>query len=179
MGILERAVNVGDRAPDFSLSDPQFKMVQLSKLLSDGPVVLTWYRGGWCPYCNIQLRAMQEVLPEIKALGGSLVALSPEIPDNSLDTREKNALEYYVLSDLGNRVAREYNLVYKLPARVAEQFEGRLDISAHNGDDSLELPLSATYVIDQDGTVTYAFIDTDYRNRAEPAEILSALARSK
>ena len=174
-GVMESALKPGAKAPDFTLSDHAGNPVRLADLLAEGPVVLTWYRGGWCPYCNIQLRAYQESLPEFTALGARLVALSPELPDNSLTTREKNALEFTVLSDTGSAVARAYGVSYRLPDSLIEAFKGRLDIPAQNGDDSWELPLGATYVIAPDGTIAYAFISADYRQRAEPQAIIEAL----
>jgi peroxiredoxin len=169
------ALGVGAAAPDFTLTDASGNPVRLADLLAQGPVVLTWYRGGWCPYCNIQLRAYQEALPEIKAMGAQLVALSPEMPDNSLSTREKLALEFTVLSDVQSKVARDYGISYRLPDSLIEAFKGRLDLPALNGDDSWQLPLGATYVIAPDGTIAYAFVSADYRERAEPEAILQAI----
>jgi len=178
-GVLEKAIKVGDKAPDFELPDATGKTVKLSELTANGPVVLTWYRGGWCPYCNIQLRGMQKLLPEMKAAGATLLALSPEKPDNSLSTAEKNKLEFIVLSDKGNTAARKFGVVYKLPEKVADSFKERIDLAKLNGDDSMELPLAATYVIDAEGKVRYAFIDADYRKRAEPKDVLEAVKKLK
>jgi len=178
-GAVEKALKVGDRAPDFELPDALGKPVKLSALLKDGPVVLTWYRGGWCPYCNIQLRGLQRALPAFKEAGATLVALSPQTPDNSLSTVEKNKLDFVVLSDKGNAAARGFGIAYKLPKEVAEAFRGRLDLAKVNGDDSLELPLAATYVIDAHGVVRWAFVDADYRKRAEPSDVVRALEQLK
>ncbi|MCB2230452.1 AhpC/TSA family protein [bacterium] len=174
-GVLETALREGDMAPMFSLPGALGDTVALADLTAEGPVVLIWYRGGWCPYCNLQLSAMQEVLPQIKQRGASLVAISPQVPDSSLSTKEKSSLQFTVLSDRGNAVARQFGIVYKLPEGVKEQFEGRLDIPAYDGDDSWELPLAATYIVGADGVIRYAFVDPDYRKRAEPAEILGEL----
>lgn len=122
---------------------------------------------------------MQEYLPQIKELGANLVAISPEIPDSSLSTKQKGELSYYVLSDIGNEVARKYGIVYTLPEVVQKQFEGRLDVNSYNGDTKKELPLAVTYIIDKNGKITYAFLDTDYKKRAEPEEILKALKELK
>jgi peroxiredoxin/YHS domain-containing protein len=176
-GALENALKVGAKAPDFSLADASGKSTRLADLLKDGPVVLTWYRGGWCPYCNLQLRAYQHALPKFTAAGARLVALSPELPDNSLTTKEKEGLQFAVLSDKGNAVARQYGVAYRLPDELIAAFKGRLDLPRLNGDDSWELPLAATYLIGQDGTIAYAFIDADYRKRAEPAALLEALEK--
>ena len=171
-GILATAINVGDTAPDFTLKNALGDTVVLSDYLIKGPVVLTWYRGGWCPYCNITLQRLQQELPKLMAEGAHLLALTPELPDKSISTKEKNELAFEVLSDVGNGVAKKYGITYKLIKSVADKYQGSFDLHGYNGDDSDELPLAATYVIDQQGTVQYAFLDAEYRNRAEPSEIL-------
>jgi peroxiredoxin len=173
--VTDKALKVGDRAPDFELLNAVGKKVKLSELTARGPVVLTWYRGGWCPYCNIALRGFHKALPEIRAAGAGLVALSPETPDNTMSTAEKNHLDFEVLSDRGNKVAHAYGVAYKVPKIVVEQSKGRLDLAKHNGENSGELPLGATYVVDRGGVIRYAFIDADYRRRAEPSTVLAVL----
>jgi len=173
---LERTIRAGDEAPDFALPDPKGRTVSLGALLAAGPAVVTFYRGGWCPYCNIQLRAYQGVLAEITALGGRLVAISPQLPDGSLSTAEANKLTFDVLSDVGNRVARSYGLVWALPEELrAALRSNNKALPDINGDDSWELPVPATYVIARDRRVALAGIDVDYRNRLDPAAILDAL----
>ena len=173
---LERAIRTGDRAPDFTLPDQQGRPVSGATLLEAGPAVVTFYRGGWCPYCNIQLRAYQAVLPEITALGGRLVAISPQLPDGSLSTAEANKLTFDVLSDIGNRVARSFGLVWTLSEELrAALRSSNKALPEFNGDDSWELPVPATYVIARDRRVALAGIDVDYRERLEPDAILSAL----
>jgi peroxiredoxin len=174
-GVTDKALKVGDRAPDFELKNAAGKSVKLSELTARGPVVITWYRGGWCPYCNIALRGFHKSLPEIRAANATLVALSPETPDNTLSTAEKNHLEFEVLSDPGNKVAHAYGVAYKIPKVIVEQFKGRLDLAKHNGDNGTELPLGATYVVDREGVIRYAFVDADYRKRAEPSSVLAVL----
>jgi peroxiredoxin len=176
-GVAGKALKVGDRAPDFTLPDATGKEVKLSALLSRGPVVVTWYRGAWCPYCNVALRGFQKSLTEIRDAGASLVAISPQTPDNSLSTAEKGRLEFEVLSDRGSKVARAYGVSYKIPKVIVEQFKGRLDLAKYNGDDSGELPLGATYVVDREGITRYAFVDADYRKRAEPSDVIAVLRR--
>ncbi|MCF8464224.1 MAG: AhpC/TSA family protein [Flavobacteriales bacterium] len=178
-GILSSALNVGDKAHDFTLNNQTGAAVKLSDLLKNGPVILTWYRGGWCPYCNITLAFLQEKLPEFKAAGGQLIALTPELPDSSMSTTEKHALEFDVLSDVGNKVARNFGVVFKLTADVAARYQKGFNLHAYNGDETDELPLAATYVIGTDGIIHYAFLDVDYRNRAEPSAILAALNKLK
>lgn len=174
-GILKSALNVGDEAVEFTLQNQTGDEVSLSNLLEEGPVVLTWYRGGWCPYCNITLAFLQEKLPEFELAGAQLVALTPELPDSSMSTTEKHELQFDVLSDVGNKVAREYGVVFKLTDDVAARYQQSFNLHAYNGDETDELPLAATYVIDTNGKIQYAFLDVDYRNRAEPAAIIEAL----
>jgi len=151
-------------------------LVSLSKALSDGPVVVTFYRGSWCPYCNLQLRAYQRALPEITALGGRLMAISAQLPDKSLSTVEQNALEFDALSDVGNRVARSFGLVYALPDELrAVLISNNKALPMFNGDDSWELPVPATYVIGRNGRVVLASVQIDYRQRLAPEEIVAAL----
>lgn len=169
------APQLGEVAPLFELSGADGQSVKLADLLKNGPVVLVWYRGGWCPYCNIQLRTYQQLLPRFAEHDAQLVAISPELPDNSLSTKDKNDLEFHVLSDVGNKVAADYNIVYTLPQPVQDKFKGKFDLAKLNGDDSAKLPLAATFVIAPDGTVAYRFVDADYRKRAEPGDVLKAI----
>lgn len=178
-GVVEHAKGMGDLAPDFTLTNQTGESVTLSELLAKGPVVLMWYRGGWCPFCNLTLRAYQERLEDFNALGATLVALTPELPDRSITTAEKAGLGYQVLSDVGNAVAREYGVVFSLTEGVKANYEQAFGLSQYNGDDKGELPLAATYVIHQDGTIRWAFLDADYRNRAEPDDVIAALERMK
>jgi len=164
-----------DIAPNFALTNATGKEVQLSDYLKKGPVVLTWYRGGWCPYCNMTLHYLQEQLQNIQLKGANLLALTPELPDKSMSTVEKHQLQFEVLSDVGNKVAKEYGIVFKLTDAVADSYQKGFDLHGFNGDESDELPLAATYVIAQDGTIVYTFLDAEYRNRAEADDILAAL----
>lgn len=173
---LGEAVRTGDKAPDFSLPDVGGNPVSLSDLLLRGSVVVTFYRGGWCPYCNIQLRAYQTILPEMGALGARLVAISPQLPDGSLSTAQTNALTFDVLSDVGDAVARRYGLVYALPEDLRDALRSNNKaLPVINGDGSWELPLPATYVIGPDGHIALASIEVDYRKRLEPDAILAAM----
>lgn len=177
--ILKSAKNIGDSAPNFILKNALGKEVSLEDYLQKGPVVLVWYRGGWCPYCNINLSYLQEELANIKAEGANLVALTPELPDKSISTTEKHHLEFEILSDIGNKVAKEYGVVYKLTDEVAQIYNEKFNLNQHNGDTSDELPLAATYIINTEGEIEYAFLDADYRNRAEPNEITAFLKKMK
>ncbi|QNK78716.1 AhpC/TSA family protein [Winogradskyella sp. PAMC22761] len=173
--ILSLAKQVGQQAPNFTLTNAVGKVVTLKDYLKKGPVVLTWYRGGWCPYCNLTLRQLQQELPNFKANGANLLALTPELPDASVSTSEKNDLEFEVLSDIGNKVAKDYGIVFKLTDDVAKVYNASFGLNDHNGDTSNELPLAATYIINEEGKIDYAYLNTDYRNRAEPSEITAFL----
>ena len=173
---LEAAISVGAIAPEFRLPDVNGNPVSLADLLRRGPVVVTFYRGGWCPYCNIQLRAYQAVLREIAALGAQLVAISPQLPDQSLSTLQANELTFEVLSDVGNHAARRFGLIYALPEELrAALRSNNKALPEINGDESWELPVPATYVIARDGRIALAYIEVDYRKRLEPEAILDAL----
>jgi peroxiredoxin len=176
-GVVKAAKQVGDPAPDFSLKNADGKTVALKDLLKKGPVVLTWYRGGWCPYCNITLRALQKVLPEVHAAGAQLVALTPELPGKTAETTGKNELKFEVLTDLNHAAAREYGLIFKLTPEVRDLYRKHFDLTEFNGAGAGndQLPLAATYIIGQDGVIRYAFLHADYRERAEPAGIVSFL----
>ncbi|MER6999187.1 peroxiredoxin-like family protein [Streptomyces sp. NPDC000410] len=175
-GQADRALTVGDQAPPFTLPSATGRTVGLGELLAEGPVVLTFYRGAWCPYCNIALRSLQQHHDEIAARGARLVAVSPQIPDESLTFAEKNELAYDVLSDLGCDTAKQYGLAFDLPEDLAAVYEGfGIDLHRSQAGHARTLPIPATHVIDREGTVRWAFVDSDYTTRAEPADILAAL----
>jgi len=142
-------------------------------------VIVTFYRGGWCPFCNLELRAYQQMLPDIATAGASLVAISPEKPDETLSTAQKNALTFEVLSDVGQKVGRAFGLVYEFTEELKRAYQGfNLDIPARNGaPDEWALPVSATYIIDRNGSIVYAYTDADYRDRADPREVLTVLTK--
>lgn len=170
---VAQGLKTGDHAPNFTLPDATGKIVSLSETLTKSPVILTFYRGGWCPYCNLELRAYQRALPEIREAGAKLIAVSPQTPDASLTTKEKDELEFTVLSDVGGKVAHHYDLVFKLQDYLIDLYkQSGLDVPAHNGNDTWELPKPATFVIDQHGTIVFAHVDSDYRNRTEPSQVI-------
>ncbi|WP_327318838.1 peroxiredoxin-like family protein [Streptomyces sp. NBC_01235] len=175
-GQADRALAVGARAPLFRLPSATGDPVSLAGLLAAGPVVLAFYRGAWCPYCNIALRTLQQHHDEISARGARLVAASPQVPDESLALAEKHQLDFDVLSDVGSDTAKQYGLAFDLPDDLAAVYD-RLgfDLQRVNGGHPRTLPLPATYVIDREGVIRWAFVDTDYTRRAEPADILAAL----
>lgn len=179
-GLVNAALSVGDHAPDFTLTDHLGKRVMLSRLIKDGPVVLNFYRGGWCPYCNLELNALQRALPEFKSLGGQLIAISPESPDNSLSTVEKHKLAFPVLSDRKSGVARTFGIVYQVPEYLKPVFEKfGLDLKTYNDNDTIELPIPATYVIDSHQRIRFAFANEDFTVRADIREIINVLKSLK
>ena len=174
--ILEQTLKVGDTIADFTLPNATGQPVSIKELLTKGPAVIAFYRGGWCPYCNLELKALQNALASIQETGATLVAISPETPDNSLTTQEKNELAFPVLSDVNNQVARQFGLVFKLPASLLPIYQNfGIDLVAYNGNDHFELPIPATYVVQPNGQIVYAFADVDYTKRAEPSAIVDAL----
>lgn len=172
----DNAIKTGDVAPDFKLPGVSGGQLQLSELSKSGPVILNFYRGGWCPFCNLEFRALQQRLPEFKTLGATLIGISPETPDASLSTIEKHHLDFEVLSDVGNRVAARYGLVMQVFEELRPLYlQWGLDVPACNGDDSWEMPIPATYVIDSEGKVRCGYINKDYTQRMEPDDIVAAL----
>lgn len=182
-GEYDKGISVGDKAPTFYLPAPNGAEVILNGELAHGPVVLSFYRGGWCPICNRQLQSFQEILPRIREMGATLIAVSPEAIDNAKMTKIENNLDFTVVSDANNAVAREYGIVWQVPVDDREKFANwlkettgkTLDEINRTEDGKYELPIPATFVIDRDNTVVYAFKDPDYRKRADNAEILKAL----
>lgn len=178
-GFGQRAKQVGDRAPSIVLPDATGKTFDLASLLAKGPVIVTFYRGGWCPYCNLELKAYQDLLPRISAAGANLVAISPEKPDDTLSTTEKNALTFPVLSDVGQQIGKAFGLVYTFTDELRSAYDGfKLDIPSKNGaPGEWSLPISATYVIGPDGVIAFADTNVDYRRRTDPLDVLAVLER--
>lgn len=172
--LAKNALKSGASFPDFTLNNQHGVAKRFSDYLQSGPVILNIYRGGWCPYCNLEMKAFHDILPEIKARGAQLIGMSPETPDHAKDTAAKAGIEIDILSDVGNSVSRQLGLVFTLAENlkpIYQQFG--IDIPAFNGDSSFTLPLPATYLIDKTGKVLYHFIDVDYTLRQEPKELLS------
>jgi len=174
--VADHALAVGASAPDFLLPDARGATVRLYERLSQGPVVLSFYRGGWCPFCNLELRSLQSHLPDFTRLGARLIAVSPQTPDKSLGTAEQLQLDFDVLSDTGNRTARDYGLLSTVFESMRPLYlEWGLDVPAANDDDSWELPVPATYLLDTGGKVLAAHVDKDYTRRMEPGELVALL----
>ncbi|HEU5293906.1 MAG TPA: peroxiredoxin-like family protein [Burkholderiaceae bacterium] len=175
-GIEERALTEGQLAPDVALPDVSGRRVRLRDRWRNGPLVVVFYRGAWCPYCSLQLRAWQRQLDALRRFGASLVAISPQTPDHSMTTAQKNALAFTVLSDSALEAAEAFKIAFTLPPELIDLY-GRLgnDLPVLNGNGRWALPMTATYLIDKRGQIVYSHVNADYRERAEPAAVLSRL----
>ena len=175
-GIESLALKVGDRAPSLNLPDAKGEQVSLNHLLELGPVIAIFYRGGWCPYCNLELRAWQAHLVELNSLGATLVAISPQTPDNSLSTAEKNALAFPVLSDSDLAAAHGFGIAFTLPPELVDLYSSvGNNLPELNGNGQWVLPMPATFVIDKSGVIQFAHVEADYRERAEPGDVLAII----
>lgn len=175
-GIAERTLNEGDEIPQINLPNAVGKSINVNSMLKDGPVVINFYRGAWCPYCNLELKALQQALPGIKSLGARLIAISPNTPDNSISSIEKHGLEFEVLTDTGNKIAKEFRLVFNLAEElrpIYQQFN--FDIPKYNGNESWDIPIPANYIVNTDGKIVHSFVNADYTQRMEPTEIINKL----
>ncbi len=171
-----KALKVGDKAPLFTLKDPDGNPVSSADLLAKGPLVLTFYRGVWCPYCNMELQALQAFLPTLQEAGANLVAISPQIAANSRKSVRTNGLAFAILSDTHNDVAGAFGLRFALPDYLIELYKNlRNDLPTFNDDPSWTLPMPARYVIGQDGVIRYAEVNPDYTQRPEPEAMLAAI----
>ncbi len=171
-------LSVGAKAPDFTLSNAFGKPVTLTDALKHGPVVLVFYRGAWCPFCNLQLHALKDSVPHFKQYGANLIAVTPQKPDKSLAQVKKDGYPFEILSDLDSSVMKAYNLYFELAPDLVTLYKKKgLDIEAFNGKGRTVLPAPATFIIDQNGTITAMEADTDYKKRMEPAAIIEALKK--
>jgi len=177
-GLAVKSVGLEHEFPQFELDNATGETIKLGVLLEKGPLVISFYRGGWCPYCNLELKALQNSLWAIREQGGDLVAITPEMPDHSLTTTQKNELQFQVLTDQSNEIARQLGIVHEVDEELDHIYKSfGIDVEAHNQDGKKELPLPATYVIDQKGIIRWAFVRADYRLRSEPAEVVDALSK--
>ena len=175
---VKTALKAGAEMPGFELKDATGKSVKSSDLLKQGHMVLVFYRGSWCPFCNTYLHKLQTRLADITAAGGRLVAVSVENPDASMAVAKKNELQFTVLSDPQLATARKFGIVYTMPAALDEAYKSRgLDVAKHNSMERPDLPLGVTYVVDKKGKIVYAFVESDYRKRAEPDVIIAELKK--
>ncbi len=179
-GQAQRAKRAGDVAPEFTLNDPDGKPVSSRELLARGPLVISFYRGVWCPYCNLELQALQTALPDIAGRGASLVAISPQTAPNSRKSQRENKLDFPILSDVRSEVADAFGIRFALPDYLVALYKGfKNDLPVFNDDPSWVLPMPARYVIGADGIIAYAEVNPDYTQRPDPSELLPVLDRLK
>jgi len=178
-GAAQRAKKAGDVAPEFSLRDPEGNVVNSVALLKHGPLVLSFYRGVWCPYCNMELQALEAAKPEFDKYGASLVAISPQTAPNSRKSVRQNKLSVPILSDVKGKVGAAFGLRFNLPAYLIELYKQlKNDRPTFNDDPSWTLPMPARYVIGQDGMILYSEVNPDYTRRPEPEDMIPVLQRA-
>jgi len=174
--IMESVPKVGDSMPEFNLINAMGQMISSSNLLAKGPLVISFYRGAWCSYCNLELRAYQSILNEIHERGGQLVAISPELPDTSITLTEKHNLQFEVLSDKDNEFAKVLGIAFSMQEELVTLYKSfGFDIENAQGNANYELPIPATLVVDQRGKILFIHAEVDYTKRAEPRSVLAYL----
>jgi len=175
-GIADHARKPGEAAPRFELENTKGEQVALNDLLRKGPVVINFYRGVWCPYCNLELKAWDRAMPEVRALGAELVSISPNLREKSAAFVAENPFDFKILSDRNNRVAKEYGLVFELARELRPIYEKfGINLPEYDGNERYELPMPATYVVASDGIIRHAFVNADYTQRMEPDEVITIL----
>lgn len=176
-GIGNSCLQSGDKIPNFSLPDAYGRSVSIRSYLEKGPVVISFYRGAWCTFCNLELKALQERLDDIRQAGAELIAITPQKPDSTRETLQELEINYPILTDKGNQVAHEFGLVFQVDESLKPIYEDflALDLPGENGDDSYQLPVTATYVIDQEGVIAACFTDPNFTNRMEPEKIIESV----
>jgi peroxiredoxin len=178
-GAASRAKKAGDIAPSFSLKDPEGIVVSSNELLKKGPMVVSFYRGVWCPYCNLELQALEAAKPQFDKYGASLVAISPQTAPNGRKSMRQNKLSFPILSDVKGKAGRAFGLRFELPDYLVELYKGlKNDLPTFNDDPSWTLPMPARYVIGQDGTILYSEVNPDYTHRPEPEDMIPVLQRA-
>jgi len=174
--LAEQAVSVGDNFPTFSLPDSRGEVHSLQETLEKGPVIVSFFRGGWCPYCVLELKALRDIVNDLPALKATLIAITPETPENIADTVSRNELNFVVVSDHNNQLAKQCGLVFTVPEDLLTEYKKLgIDISSNNGEEQAELPIPATYILDQQGVIRFAFVEEDYISRAEPSHLVMVL----
>jgi peroxiredoxin len=174
--IEKKALKEGDKIPEFQLKNAVGETIKIYDVLSKGPVIINFYRGAWCPYCNLEIAAYQEILPEIKKRGAQLVAISPEVPDITMTLKEKHALEFEILSDTSNLVAKQFGLVFQLEDKLIALYKKMgIDLVKSQENENNELPIPATYVVNTDGVIKLAYLNSDYTKRLEPMDAVAVL----
>jgi peroxiredoxin len=180
-GMIQNSLQVGDRSPDFALVNVATgELVQLEQVWESGAVVLSFFRGAWCPYCSLELVSMEKILPVILSLNATLLSISPEISRRSRSAVRERSISHPVLVDSGNQVARQFGIVHQVGEVLREIHNGfGVSLPLFNGDETHELPVPATFIIDRRGVIVYRFVDPDYTRRLDPVEIITVLRKLK
>lgn len=174
--LVDTALKTGDTLPTITLKNIQGNDISIQEILKENRLMLFFYRGGWCPYCNLELQSIQSLLPEFESKGIKVVAISPETIENAAETSKKHSLGFEVLSDTDNKIAKSLGLVYQIPDELNQLYlKFGIDLSKSQNNNDHELPVAASYIVEQDGKISYHFLDEDYKKRAEPSEILEKL----
>ncbi len=169
-------LSVGEQAPALALVDGEGKAVDLASLYANGPVVITFYRGGWCPFCTKALKDWEDAVDAVRDAGGTFVAVTPEAPEHASNTRQKHAPSLTILSDADGSGARAFRVAFELESALQQKYKGfGVDLAQRNGSGRWELPAPATFVIGRDGVVRWAFADWDYKKRADPQSVIAAV----
>jgi len=175
-GIADKAMKSGDKAPTFSLVNTKGERIDSQKLLQKGPLVINFYRGAWCPYCDLELKALNETYEQITKLGANLIAISPNTRGKSEEFLATNPFKFDLLSDEGNKVAKQFRLVFELAEELRPIYnQFGINIPEHDGNNSYEIPIPATYIVGTNGIIVCDFVDADYTKRMEPDKILDKL----
>lgn len=174
---LEKSsLKVGDKMPEFSLPNTFGQMISSREILKKEKMILTFYRGNWCPYCNLELRSLQENLSLIKNKNSFLVAVSPQTLHYSKTTVEENDLGFDVLTDAGNAFAKKLGIVFQLPDFLLPYYESlSIDLTEFNGNEDNMLPIPAVFVVDRNGYIIFRFLDVNYMNRLDIEELIKVL----
>ena len=171
-----RALKVGDTMPSFLLPNAEGRLVFSDDLLRQGPLVVNFFRGNWCPYCRHTLEALEKALPKIEAAGGQLVALTPDTGRHLMETKRKHGLTYEILSDMDGAVGLQFGVLFRAPETYRALLERfGVDLEERHGNSGWFIPMPATFVVDQSGIIRYAFVNVDFTRRAEPDEIVGVL----
>jgi len=179
-GQADRALKVGDKAPEFTLTDPDGNSYNSRDLLANGPLVVTFYRGVWCPYCNMDLAALEAERENIQERGGQLVAISPQTAGNSRKSQRDNKLNFPILSDKNSEVADQFGIRFSMPEDLVKVYKSfGSDVEHANEGHDLRLPMPARYIIGRDGVIAYAEVNPDYTKRPDPSELLPVLEKLK
>lgn len=176
--IDEKSLKKGDNAPEFSLLNINNELISSKTFLQKGPLIVNFYRGSWCPFCNLEIAEWQRLYSKIKEVGADLISISPNLQSSATDTKNKHNVDFEILSDKENKIAKLFGLVFTLPEElrpIYKQFG--INIPEANGDESYELPIPATYVIDK-GKIIYSFVEIDYKKRAEPSDVVKLISNS-